>query len=369
MSRGFTTVAYDGPGTEPHFETVTLREPVGDEVVLRMTAAGVCHSDLHAVNGDWPFDHRIALGHEGTGIVEALGPDTSDLAVGDHVLLSWFATCGRCAGCLAGRTWLCNRSTTALNAGPDGTTPLSSLDGSEIRPYLGVGTFSEFVLTGQRSVVKIPESFPSDVAALIGCSILTGIGAVLNTAEVQTGDTALVIGCGGVGQAILMGLRLVHASTIIAIDINDTQLETARSLGATHTLRGDDPDLLTMVHEITGGGVDFAFDAIARPETTAQMPLLVKQGGATVLVGLPRRDATSPIPTWHVAAMNQRILGCHYGSSNIQVDFPKIVALYESGDLPLDRLVGRHVPHNETIAALLALPRNTGGRTVVDFTL
>ncbi|GAA2246352.1 alcohol dehydrogenase catalytic domain-containing protein [Herbiconiux moechotypicola] len=363
----FTAVVYDGPGTEPRFDTVSLREPVGEEVVLRMTAAGICHSDLHVVNGDWPYDHRLALGHEGTGVVTALGPDATGLEVGDHVLLSWFATCGRCPACLEGTTWLCSRSTTVGNAAPDGGTPLSSPDGVEVRPYLGVGTFSEYVLTGRRSVVKIPESFPADVAALIGCSILTGFGAVVNTAQVKIGDTAVVVGCGGVGQAILLGLGLVRASTVIAVDINDAQLEGALALGATHALRGDDPELAAKIVEITGGGADFAFDAIGQPAVSASLPLFVKQGGASVLVGLPRRDATAAIPTWPVVAANQRILGCHYGSSNIQHDFPLIAELYLSGQLELDRLVGRHVPYSETITALFDLPHATGGRTVVDF--
>ena len=369
MVTDFTAVIYDGPGTEPYFDQVSLRAPKNGELVLKMTAAGICHSDLHAVNGDWPFDHRISLGHEGTGIVHEVGPDVTDFAPGDHVLLSWFATCGQCKACLTGETWLCNRSTTVGNFGPDGATPIERGTGDEIRPYLGVGTFAEYTLVSRRSVVKIPDEFPADVAALIGCSILTGIGAVLNTAEVKIGDTALVVGCGGVGQAIIMGLELVRASVIIAIDINEAQLETARSLGATHVLNGNDPDLTAKVIELTGGGVDFAFDAIGRTATVATLPAMVRQGGATVLVGLPKRDDTAAIPTWIVAALNQRILGCNYGSSNIQIDFPKIAGLFMSGQLPLDRLVERHVPQSQAITALLDLPRSTGGRTVVDFAL
>ncbi|GAA5036393.1 alcohol dehydrogenase catalytic domain-containing protein [Microbacterium fluvii] len=367
MSIESTAVLFDGPGTEPYFGTVTVREPRGSEVLLRMTAAGVCHSDLHVVNGDWPYDHRLALGHEGTGVVAQVGPDVTDLEVGDHVLLSWFATCGGCPACIEGETWLCSRSSTVVNGAPDGQTPLTAPDGRDVRPYLGVGTFSEYVLAGRRSVVKIPADFPADVAALIGCSILTGYGAVVNTAAMPIGQRALVAGCGGVGQAILMSLGLVHAETIIAVDVSETQLDLALDLGATHALDANDPDLVERVQEISGGGVDYAFDAIGRPGTAALLPSLVRQGGASVLVGMPRRDATAPIPTWPIVAMNQRILGCNYGSSNIQIDFPRIVGLYRSGRLDLDRLVGRRIPHSRTVQALFDLPTHTGGRTVVDF--
>lgn len=364
-----TAILFAGGESEPQLAQVEVHAPRRDEVLVRMTAAGVCHSDLHVLNGDWPFDHRIAMGHEGAGIVEAVG-DNVDLEPGDQVVLSWYAPCGRCEACVEGKSWLCAESGAITNGLPDGSTPLEAADGEEVRPYLGVGTFSQYTLVPRSAVVKIPREVPAPVAALIGCSITTGIGAVLNTADVRAGQTAVVVGTGGVGQAIIMGLKLAGASRIIAVDLSEDRLQIATELGATDTFLGNDPEVVEKVRQAAGGnGVDFAFDAIGVPKVTEGMPAYVKSGGAIVLVGMPSREAEASIKPWQLIVTGQRILGCNYGSSRPQVDFAKIARLYLSDQLPLDLMVGELIPQSRAVEAIRALTQPTGKRKVVDFTV
>lgn len=361
-------ILFAGGSSDPVLGDVEVRGPEAGEVLVRMTAAGVCHSDLHVLNGDWPFDHRITMGHEGAGVVAAVGAGV-DLEPGDHVVLSWYAPCGRCASCVDGKSWLCAESGAITNGLPDGTTPITVADGEEARPYLGLGTFSEYTLVPRSAVVKVPAEVPAPVAALIGCSITTGIGAVLNTADVRAGETAVVVGTGGVGQAIILGLKLAGASRIIAVDLSEDRLEIARELGATDCFLGNDPDVVAKVREAAGGsGVDFAFDAIGVPKVTEGMPDYVKSGGAIVLVGMPSRDAEAVIKPWRLIVTGQRILGCNYGSSRPQVDFAKIANLYLAGQIPLDSMVGELIPQERAVEAIRALTSPTGKRKVVDFT-
>lgn len=367
MTLTMKAVLFSGGAAEPQISPVQVRRPRAGEVLVRMTAAGVCHSDLHVLNGDWPFDHRIALGHEGAGVVAEAG-EGSDLAPGDQVVLSWYAPCGHCAACVEGQSWLCAESGAITNGLPDGTTPLTVTDGKEARPYLGVGTFSEYTLVPRSAVVKIPKEVPAPVAALIGCSIATGIGAVLNTADVRAGQTAVVVGAGGVGQAIVLGLKLAGASRIIAVDLSADRLQIAKELGATDLVLASDSDAVAQVRAAAGGeGVDFAFDAIGVPKVTAGMPDYLKSGGALVLVGMPARDAESVIKPWQLIVRGPRILGCNYGSSRPQVDFVKIARLYLSDQLPLDLMVGECIPQERAVEAVRSLTAPAGKRKIVEF--
>lgn len=364
-----TALLYDGDGAQPRLAPVTLTGPRRGEVLVTMTAAGVCHSDLHVINGDWPFDHTVALGHEGAGVVAEVGEGVEDLQPGDQVVLSWYAPCTRCAACLQGRVWLCSSSGAAGNGLADGSTPLSEVGRAEVRPYLGLGTFSQHVVVPRSAAVRIPSSVPAAVAALIGCSVTTGVGAVTNTADVRAGQSAVVVGCGGVGLSVIMGLALVGASTIVAVDLSEDRLTSARAFGATHILSGDSGTLASDIADITGGGADFAFDAIGLSTTSASLPALVKAGGAAVLVGMPARDVEVPFKTWDLVATGKSILGCNYGSARPAVDFPRIARLYLAGKLPLDELVGRKVPLARAVEAINDLRTSTGRRTVVDHSL
>nr|WP_275941310.1 alcohol dehydrogenase catalytic domain-containing protein [Planosporangium flavigriseum] len=345
-----------------------LVEPSGDLVRVRLTASGVCHSDLRVAAGEWAAPLPMVLGHEGAGVVEAVGPDVRTLRPGDHVALSWYAQCGRCRQCRQGRAWLCTGTQSTSHLLPDGRTSLRDAQGAPVHAFLGLGTFAEATVVPAAAAVAIPADVPARIAALIGCAVTTGVGAVLNTAAVRAGDSAVVVGCGGVGQSILLGLALVGAGPIIAIDLSDDRLAHARTLGATHLLRGDDPDLVDHVAAITGGGADHAFEAIGRAETITLLPSLVGRGGQAVLVGMPADGVRASIDPFDLADAGKRVLGCNYGSSVADVDFPRIAQLYRSGRLPLDALVGVVRPLDELDDAFSDLAGVVGLRTILDLT-
>ncbi|MGC9665474.1 alcohol dehydrogenase catalytic domain-containing protein [Planosporangium sp. 12N6] len=345
-----------------------LVEPSGDLVRVRLTASGVCHSDLHVANGEWSAPLPMVLGHEGAGIVEAVGPDVRTLRPGDHVALSWYAQCGVCRHCRQGRTWLCSGTRSTSHELPDGRTSLRDATGAAVHAFLGLGTFAEATVVPEAAAVAVPADVPAGVAALIGCAVTTGVGAVLNTAQVRSGDSAVVVGCGGVGQSILLGLAMVGADPIVAVDLSDERLAHARTLGATHVLRGDDPDLAAHVAAVTDGGADHAFEAIGRAETIAALPSLVGRGGQAVLVGMPAEGVTAGIDPFDLADAGKRILGCNYGSSVPGVDFPRIARLYRTGRLPLDALIGATRTLDDLDAAFGDLRNTVGLRTILDLT-
>lgn len=364
-ARSTRAVVFDPAAGTTEIRTLTLAAPRGDQVLVRVAAAGVCHSDLHIVDGDWPVDGPLVLGHEGAGVVEAVGPDVRDVAVGDHVVLSWFAPCRRCAACAAGRAWLCANTKAVSNTLPDGSTPLSEEDGSPVLPFLGVGAFSEYTVVPESAAIPVARDVPFDVGALIGCAVTTGVGAAVHTAKVQPGESAVVIGCGGVGQAVIMGLRLAGAHPVIAVDLSAERLEQARELGATRTLRGDDPELAARVHEITGGGAHHAFEAVGRPATIEALPGLLRAGGQAVLVGMTAIGARVTFDPFDLADQGKSILGCNYGSSVPAVDFPRLAALHEAGRLPLGSLVGGAGGLADVERAFADLRAGVGLRTVL----
>ena len=350
-------------------EELRLTEVRDDLVRVRLRASGVCHSDLHVAAGEWTADGPLVLGHEGAGVVEAVGPGVRDVCPGDHVILSWFAPCRRCEQCARGRAWLCTGTKALDNVLPDGTTSFFRRDGTPVRAFLGLGTFAEETVVPESAAVPIPTDLPFPVAALIGCAVTTGVGAVTNTARVRPGDTSVVLGCGGVGQSILLGLGLVGADTVIAVDLSDERLALAREFGAAHTLRGDDPDLSDHIHAITGGGADHAFEAIGAPATIEMLPRLIGRGGQAVVVGMTPEGVRVDFDPFDLADQGKRILGCNYGSSVPSVDFPRLAHLYASGRLPLDRLVGRTVALDAVNEALEGLRRAVGLRTVITQTI
>lgn len=342
---------------------LTLRAPRAGEVLVRLGASGVCGSDRHVLDGDWTMPTPTVMGHEGAGVVEAVGHGVTTLSPGDHVVMTWFAPCGTCANCLAGRAWVCTGTTSEQCLLPDGTTPLE-LDGQDAYPYLAVGSMSERIVVSERAAIRIPSSVPMDVAALIGCSVATGFGAVVNDARVQAGRSALVIGAGGVGLCILMSLALAGANPIIAADVSDESLELARRFGATHTVRSS-PDLASEVLAITASGVDVAFEAIGRPDTIELMPASLARGGRAVVVGLPPEDAPIRIDALALAEEGKTLIGSNYGSTVPARDFPLIASLYASGQLPIDDLITARVGLDEVQGAFDAMRAGARGRSVV----
>lgn len=348
-------------------EDLRLAAVRDDLVRVRLRASGVCGSDLHVLAGDWTLEGPLVLGHEGAGVVEDVGPDVTDVRPGDHVVLSWFAPCRRCEQCARGRAWLCRNTRALENTLPDGSTAFSYDDGAPVASFLGLGTFAESTVVPQSAAVPIRGDVPFPVAALVGCAVTTGVGAVINTAGVRPGETAVVLGCGGVGQAVVLGLELAGAGTIIAVDLSEERLGLARELGATHALRGDDPELHEHVHAITGGGADHAFEAIGRAATIEALPSLVGGGGQAVIVGMPAEGVTVSLDPFDLADSGKRILGCNYGSSVPSVDFPRLASLYASGRLRLDRLVGRTIGIDAVDEAFEDLRRAAGLRTIIEY--
>lgn len=358
---------FSAPGEALGDEELRLAEVRDDLVRVRLRAGGVCGSDLHVADGDWAAEGPLVLGHEGAGVVEEVGPDVRDVGPGDRVVLSWFAPCRRCRNCARGRAWLCQNTKALENTLPDGTTGFATADGSPVPAFLGLGAFAEATVVPESAAVKVPDGVPFPVAALIGCAVTTGVGAVVNTADVRPGDSAVVVGCGGVGQAILLGLGLVGAYPVVAVDLSEERLALARELGATHALRGEDPDLADHIRAVTGGGADHAFEAIGKAATLEMLPSLLLRGGQAVIVGMPAEGVTVSLDPFDLADGGKRVLGCNYGSSVPSVDFPKLARLYLSGRLPLDRLVGRTTTLGGVDGALDDLRRVAGLRTIIRF--
>jgi S-(hydroxymethyl)glutathione dehydrogenase/alcohol dehydrogenase len=355
---------YLGTGPSLSLERIAVDAPRSGEVRVRLNASGVCHSDLHVVDGVWEVATPMVLGHEGAGVIESVGEDVRDLSVGDHVVLSWAAACGRCVQCLHGRPWACARTRADVPLMADGTTRLSRGHGSEVYPYLGVGSFSEYTVVAESAAIRISSEVPSTVAALIGCGVTTGVGAVINTAQVPAGAAAVVIGCGGVGLSAVMGLRLVGADPIVAVDLADDRLRAARDVGATHVFRGDD-DVLGSLRSVASEGFDYAFEVIGLPATVELAISALGPVGTAVLVGMPGPAARAALDVYDLTLLSKRVVGCSYGSAIPAIDFPRIANLYLTGLLPLDKLVSHEIALDEVDDALAAMRRRERMRSVI----
>jgi Zn-dependent alcohol dehydrogenase len=356
-----------GSGQDLALQQVEVAAPGPGQVRVRMRASGVCGSDRHVLDGDWTLPSPTVMGHEGAGVVESVGPGVTELQAGDHVVLTWFYPCLSCAACREGRSWVCTGSRSEECLLPDGTTPLSA-DGEPLYPYLAVGSMAEYAVVPVQAAVRIPEDVPFDVAALIGCSVATGVGAVVNDAEVKPGRSAVVIGSGGVGLCIVMGLTLAGAEPIIAVDVSDASLELAQRFGATHAINSSGKstdDVAREIRELTDGGADYAFEAIGRVETIQQMPPFLTRGGTAVVVGLPPQDTPVALDLLAFAENGQRLLGSNYGSTVPARDFPLLARLYRSGRLPIDELITQRRSLDEVNEAFDDMRAGARGRTVV----
>jgi Zn-dependent alcohol dehydrogenase len=327
-----------------------LAPPQREEVLVRLGASGVCHSDWNAVDGTAENPCPCVLGHEGAGVVEAVGEGVTRVRVGDHVALSWAPWCGECDECRRDLPQLCSTIWPAMGTGGlmDGT-PRLSRDGEPVFHYSFLSTFAEACVVPERSCVPIPHDIPFDVAALVGCAVTTGVGAVWRTARVKRGDRVAVIGCGGVGLSALMGAVAAGAEPVVAVDAAPAKLDVARSFGATEAVlwQGDAASTADAVREASGGGVDYAIEATGRPEAMEAAFLSTRTRGAAVLIGIPRSDAVLSLPATTIPRMERRVLGSIYGSSKPERDFPDTLDHYRAGRLPLDRLVSHRLPLEE----------------------
>ncbi|MGI5441794.1 S-(hydroxymethyl)mycothiol dehydrogenase [Streptomyces shenzhenensis] len=341
-------------------ETVLVPDPGPGEALVKVLACGVCHTDLHyrqgAIGDDFPF----LLGHEAAGVVEAVGEDVSAVAPGDFVILNWRAVCGRCRACRRGQPWYCFDTHNA-------TQKMRLADGTPLAPALGIGAFAEKTLVAAGQCTKVPEVRP-EAAGLLGCGLMAGLGAALNTAPVTRGQSVAVIGCGGVGDAAIAGAHLAGASRIIAVDLDDRKLELARPFGATHTVNSRTSDPVAEIRALTGGfGVDVVIDAVGRPETYRQAFEARDLAGTVVLVGVPAPGMTVQLPLLDVFGRGGALKSSWYGDCLPSRDFPMLIDLYRQGRLDLDSFVTETIALDEVEKAFTKMHAGEVLRSVVVF--
>jgi S-(hydroxymethyl)glutathione dehydrogenase / alcohol dehydrogenase len=357
------------PDTPLSLEDVELESPAPGEVLVRLVASGVCHSDWNVVTGATPNPLPAVLGHEGAGVVEEVGAGVDGIAVGDHVILSWLPACGRCFYCVRGRPTLCDSAMEDMFRGtlPGGGLRLSQ-NGAPLYHYSYLSTFAERCIVPESCCVRVREDAPLEVAALIGCAVMTGLGAVWNRARVEAGSAVVVFGAGGVGLSALVGARYAGARTIVAADPVAFRREAALGLGATHAVDPFRDDVAALLREQTDGrGADYAFDTAGAPGVVAQAYAAVRRGGTVVAVGIPPVGATAEFPGPNLPREEKVVTGSFYGSCRPHLDMPLVVDLFMEGRLPLDRLVSRRYSLEEINEAFAAMTAGEVARAVVTF--
>jgi S-(hydroxymethyl)glutathione dehydrogenase/alcohol dehydrogenase len=348
-------------------DDLELAEPRQGEVRVRIHTSGVCHSDLSVQNGTIMVPLPAVLGHEAAGIVEAVGPGVTTVEPGDHVVLSFVPECGRCWFCRRGQPNLCEVATGGIVRGGlyDGQSPFSR-QGQRVNQMTQCGTFAEATVVPEGGVIKIDPSIPLEDAALLGCGVTTGVGAVFNTARVEEGSSVAVIGAGGVGLNVIQGAVIAGAAQIIAVDLLDSKLELARSFGATHTVNAGAGDPVAKVRELTGQrGVDYAFEVIGLPKTQEQAYRMARRGGMAIFVGVPKMTEMFQIQAFLPVFEEKTIKGCWYGSARTHVDIPKLLDLYKAGRLKLKELITKEFTLDQINEALEALQKGEVARGVV----
>lgn len=342
---------------------VDVPDPGPGQVLVRMSASGVCHSDLSVRDGGIPHPLPAILGHEGAGIVEIVGEGVTRVSPGDHVILSWMPACRRCHWCLSGQPFLCDTGLVDAFSVPPrmhGETP--------VLPGMTTAAFAEATLLLEDAVVPIPSDVSLDAAALIGCAVTTGVGAVVNTARVRPGESVAVVGCGGVGLSTIMGAALAGASKIVALDLSAERRALAADLGATHTLDPADGDPVGAVKDLVEGrGPDHVFEVVGRADTIRQSWDMVRKGGVVTLVGAGRPDDAVSFNAMELFFDAKELRGCVYGSADAHRDFPKLVELYQSGRLDLDRLITGRIRLDDLNGAFDAMVAGEGARSVITF--
>jgi S-(hydroxymethyl)mycothiol dehydrogenase len=361
MSQKVNGVVAGGKGAPVRIETVIVPDPGAGEAVVAVQACGVCHTDLHyregGINDDFPF----LLGHEAAGVVESVGEGVTEVAPGDFVILNWRAVCGRCRACLRGRPWYCFDTHNAEQR-------MTLEDGTALSPALGIGAFAEKTLVAAGQCTKVDPAASAAAAGLLGCGVMAGLGAAINTGGVTRGDSVAVIGCGGVGNAAIAGSRLAGAAKIIAVDVDARKLAAARRLGATHTVDSRAVDAVEAIRELTGGfGADVVIDAVGRPETYKQEFYARDLAGTVVLVGVPTPEMTLELPLLDVFGRGGALKSSWYGDCLPSRDFPILIDLYLQGRLDLDAFVTETIPLEGVEEAFARMHHGDVLRSVVVF--
>jgi S-(hydroxymethyl)glutathione dehydrogenase / alcohol dehydrogenase len=353
---------FHGPQKPLTIENVEVAQPIEREVLVRTVASGVCHSDLHFVDGYYQFPTPAILGHEAAGIVEAVGPHVTEFTPGDHVIACLSVFCGHCSYCLTGRTHLCQSRPVRSPQQP----PKLTWNGSPVNQFANLSAYAEKMLVHENGLVKVKNDMPLDRAALIGCGVTTGVGAVLNTARVEAGATVAVYGAGGVGLAVIQGARIAGAGMIIAVDVFEKKLAQARELGATHVVDASKVDPVKAIREMTGGGVEYAFEAIGLKKAAEQAFECIRPGGTATVIGMIPVGQKLELEG-SVFLREKRIQGCSMGSNRFKVDMPKYVDFYERGLLRLDEMITRRGKLEDVNDAFRAMKAGEVARTVLMF--
>jgi S-(hydroxymethyl)glutathione dehydrogenase / alcohol dehydrogenase len=350
-----------GTGENLEIEDVEPAPPGPRDVVVKLDASGVCHSDLSLKNGYVPLMPGTILGHEGSGTVVEVGSEVSKVQKGDRIIASFIPACGACYFCLHDQSELCDNEMNVMMSMRGARS-----DGSQYMAMTGLGTFAEAMTVSEWSVVKVDTDIPAEQLALIGCGITTGVGAALNTAQVHPGATVAVIGCGGVGTAVIQGARIAGASRILAVDLDAGKRESAKQFGATDAIDASAGDPVAQVMEATGGrGVDYAFEVIGLPETTLQAYNMARKGGTAIMVGMTRAEAQVTLPTFDLFFNQKTLKGCKYGSAQVRRDFQRFVDLIETGRLDTEHMVSRTIKLDEVNDAFKAMENGEVIRSVI----
>lgn len=353
------------PG-ELEIQDIAIGEPGPREVLVRTVAAGLCHSDLHFMEGKYPYPCPAVLGHESAGVVEAVGSMVSYVQPGDHVITCLSAFCGHCEQCLSGHMSLCENKNTELVRSPDQGPRLHRHDGEEVHQFLHLSSFAEQLLIHEHALVKINPEMPLDRAALIGCGVTTGLGAVFRTAQVRPGETVAVIGCGGIGLAAIQGARIAGANRIIAVDMVASKLDLAKELGATHVVDASSANAVEAVIELSGGGVHHSFEAVGAKVTAEQSFQMIRNGGQATVIGMIPVGTTVEIDGTSLI-YEKKLTGSNMGSNQFRTDMPRFVEMYLDGRLRLDEMVSKTIELEDINAGFEDMKAGNVARSVIRF--
>lgn len=349
-------------------ETLELDSPEKGEVLVQIKAASLCHSDLSVMNGSRPRPVPMALGHEAAGVVVDIGPEVTDLEPGDHVVCVFVPSCGQCGPCREGRPALCERGAAANTAGTllGGGQRLHK-ESETINHHLGVSAFSEYAVVSRNSIIKISKDIPFEKAALFGCAVITGVGAVVNTANIRLGSTVAIVGLGGVGLSALLGAIAAGASRVVAVDINETKLKQAKELGATDVFNSKDPEVIEQIRQATGGGLDYAFETAGAVPAMEVAYGITKRGGTTVTTGLPHPEHQFSFPYVSLTAEERTLKGSYLGSCVPSRDIPRYMNLFQEDRLPVDKLITDFITLDEVNKGFDILAKGESSRIIIKF--
>ena len=350
-------------GQPLEIEDIAISKPGPREVLVKTAAAGVCHSDLHFIEGLYPGQSPMVLGHESAGVVEQVGSDVTYVKPGDHVITCLSVFCGHCESCLTGHMSLCANPET--RRGPE-DEPRLSKEGGVVHQFANLSSFAEQMLIHEHGLVKIREDMPLDRAALIGCGVTTGVGSVFHTAGVEPGSTVAVIGCGGVGLSCINGAALAGAGKVIAIDMVDSKLEMSKDFGATHVVNGSAGDVVEQVRELTGGGVQYSFEAIGLKDTAEQAFSMLRPGGTATVIGMIPVGVKIEL-MGSAFLQEKKIQGSMMGSNRFRVDMPRFIDFYLQGKLHLDQMISKRIPLENIMDAFADMKTGEVARSVIVF--